>query len=297
MSTDRILELTALVRSVELGSFTSAARELGLTASALSKIITKLESRLGVRLLHRTSRSLALTPEGDTFVAGARRVLEALSDAEGQVSISLSRPQGKIRIYSLPAFAYRLAPILSDFLILYPELTVDLQLGTDRLDLIKYGFDLAIRIGALEDSGAFSRKLCETEWIVCASPDYLAQRGTPMEPSDLSKHNCLNFSVHTHTIPWQFRDEPDAGRPSISGNLLSNHAELLRLMAVRGVGIIRVADHVIAEDLAAGRLIPVLPGQLASQREPVWAVHRNHEHMMSLRVRVFLDYITERLGG
>lgn len=295
MSTDRILELTALVRSVELGSFSSAARELEITASALSKIITRLESRLGVRLLNRTSRSLALTPEGETFVAGARRVLEALSDAEGQVSIAQSRLQGKIRVYSLPAFAYRLAPILADFLALYPDLTIDLQLGTDRLDLIKYGFDLAIRIGPLEDSGAFSHKVCETEWVVCASPEYLARRGVPTEPSHLSGHNCLNFSVHTHTIPWQFKGDPSSGRPSLNGNFLSNHAELLRIMAVRGVGIIRVSDHVIADDLAAGRLVPLLAGQLASQREPVWAMHRNREHM-SLRVRVFLDYITARLS-
>lgn len=293
MSTDRILELTALVRSVELCSFSGAARELSLTASALSKIITRLESRLGVRLLNRTSRSLALTPEGETFIAGARRVLEALSDAESEVSFSASRLRGKIRVYSLPAFAYRLAPILSDFLALYDELTLDLQLGTDRLDMIKYGFDVAIRIGPLEDSGAFSRKICETAWVVCASPDYLAQRGTPAVPSDLSKHNCLNFAVHTHTVPWQHREDA-AGRPSISGNFLSNHAELLRLMALRGVGIIRVADHVIADDVAAGRLIPVLATHQSPRRDPVWAVHSSRE--VSQRVRVFIDYLTTRLN-
>jgi DNA-binding transcriptional LysR family regulator len=292
MSTDRILELTALVRAVELGSFSGAARELNLSASALSKIITRLEARLGVRLLNRTSRSLALTPEGETFVAGARRVLEALSDAESQVSMSASRLQGKIRVYSLPTFAYRLAPILSDFLALYPELTVEVQLGTDRLDLIKYGFDLAIRIGPLEDSGAFSRKISETGWVVCASPAYLEQRGTPAVPSDLSKHNCLNFSVHTHTIPWQFREDT-AGRPSISGNFLSNHAELLRLMALRGVGIIRVSDHVIADDLVAGRLVPVLAAHQPPHRETIWAIHSSRE--MSQRVRVFIEYLSTRL--
>ena len=292
MSTDRILELTAFVRTVELGSLSGAARELQLTASALSKIMTRLESRLGVRLLNRTSRSLALTPEGETFLAGARRVLDALSDTESQVSKSAAKLQGKIRVYSLPTFAYHLAPMLSDFLKLYPEIKLEVQLGTDRLDLIKYRFDLAIRIGLLENSGAFAHKICSTGWVVCASPDYLAKQGTPTVPSDLAKHNCLNFSVHTHTIPWQFREE-QSGRFSIQGNFLSNHAELLRLMALNGVGIIRVSDHVVADDLAAGRLIPVLAEHQPPQRETLWAIHSSRD--LSQRVRVFIDYLTMRL--
>lgn len=292
MATDRILELTALVRAVELGTFSGAARELGLTASALSKIITRLETRLGARLVHRTSRSLALTAEGVTFVAGARRVLEALADAESEVSRSTARPRGRIRVYSLPTFAYRLVPLLAEFLELYPELTIDVQLGTDRIDLVKYGFDVAIRLGPLEDSGAFSRKICDTGWVVCASPAYLATNGTPRVPADLSQHNCLNFSVHTHTIPWQFAD---GASPAVGGRFLSNHAELLRLMALRDGGVIRVSDHVVAEDIATGKLVPLLQDHMPRNAESVWALFQSRDHM-SARLRIFIDFLALRLA-
>lgn len=295
MSTDRILELTTLVRAVELGSFAGAARELSLTASAVSKIITRLETRLGARLLNRTSRSLSLTVEGQTFVAGARRVLEALADAEDQLSLSAAHPRGKIRLYSLPTFAYRLAPLLAEFLRLYPDLTVDVQLGTDRLDLVKYGLDVAIRVGPLEDSGAYSRKLCETGWVVCASPDYLARRGTPRVPADLSQHNCLDFSIHTHAVPWHFRDDATGARPAIVGNALSNQAEMLRLLALQGAGIVRVSDHVVATDLAAGRLVPVLAEHAPARRDAVWAVYRGREHL-SARTKLLVDFLADRLG-
>ncbi len=286
--------MTALIRSVELGSFSSAARELGFTASALSKVISRLEARLGVRLLQRTSRSLALTQDGEIFMAGARRVIDALSDAENAVGVSTSRLQGKIRLYSLPAFALRLAPLISAFLKKYPEVTIDLQTGTDRLDLIKFGIDVAIRIGALEDSGAYCRKLCESEWIVCAAPSYLERRGVPTEASHLPQHNCLNFAVHTHTIPWQFLDGAKVTKPSVSGNFLSNQADLLRSMALDGLGIIRVSDHVVSADIAEGRLVRLLEGQLAGKKDIVWAVHRNKDQV-SHRVSVLLDYLVEHL--
>ena len=295
MSADRILEMRALTRAIELGSLAAAARELDLTPSALSKIITRLEGRLGVRLLVRTPRSIRLTEEGGIYLAGARRVLEALEEAEEQLSIAAQRPRGLLRIYSLPTFAYRAAPLLTEFLKQYPEVTIDMQLGSDRLDLVKHGFDIAIRVGPLEDSASLSRKLCETEWVICAAPEYFAHHGLPATPGDLAAHNCLNFSVHTHSIPWQFRDDAGSERPRLHGNFLSNQAELLRLMALQGVGIIRVSDHVVAHDIAAGRLVPILVDQLPGQRDSIWALYRGRGRQ-SARTRVFLDFLAERLS-
>ncbi|NYT22056.1 LysR family transcriptional regulator [Alcaligenaceae bacterium] len=296
MSTDRFRELTALVRVAESGGFASAARELDLTASAISKIVARLERRMGVRLLNRTSRSVALTVEGEAFVAGAKRVLEALEDMEDIVSAATQQPRGRLRVYCLPTFGYRLAPLLAEFMRLYPEVTLDIQLGTDRLDLIKYGFDIAIRVGQLEDSGAMYRRICETGWVVCAAPAYLEQYGRPERPGDLRQHNCLNFSVHTHQIPWQFAGNDDGQIPVLRGSLLSNQAELLRLMALQGVGIIRVSDHVVSEDLKAGRLVRVLESHLPIERDTVWAVFRGRGGQQSPRTRVFLDFLAERLA-
>jgi len=199
-----------------------------------------------------------------------------------------------LRIYSLPTFGYRLAPLLAEFMRLYPEVTLDVQLGTDRLDTVKYGFDIAIRVGPLEDSGTRYRKICETRWIMCAAPAYLEQHGLPERPDDLKQHNCLNFSVHTHQIPWQF----DSNEPllALRGNLLSNHAELLRLMALQKVGIIRVSDHVVADDIKSGRLVSILEDHLPQQRDTIWAVFRG-KTQQDLRIRVFLDFLVERFAG
>ncbi|MBN9428162.1 MAG: LysR family transcriptional regulator [Burkholderiales bacterium] len=295
MSNDRYVEMAALVRVVESGSFAAAAREMDLTASALSKTITRLERRLGVRLINRTSRSLALTTEGETFLAGARRALEAVADAEDEVRVAGQRPRGKIRLYSLPSFGYRLVPLIAEFLSLYPEIVIDMQLGSDRLDQVKYGFDIAIRLGQLEDSGALYRHLCDTEWVICASPQYLERHGCPHTPDDLTAHNCLNFSVHTHLVSWQFQPGSAQAAHGLRGNVLSNQAELLRLFALQGVGIIRVSDHVVAEDLARGELVTLLNEYLPKRRDPVWAVYRGREHQ-SARTRIFLDFLVKRLA-
>lgn len=294
MTTDRLTELTAFVRAVEIGSLSGVAREMSMTASAVSKLITRLEKRLGTRLLNRTSRSLGLTREGESFIGAARRVLEAMDEAESRVSQTDSQLRGRIRLYSLPSFAYRLVPLIASFVALHPRVMIDLQLGTDRVDLIRYGFDIGIRVGPLEDSGAFARKLCETGWLICASPAYLERHGTPATPSELSRHNCLNFSIHTHQLPWVLYDRGEPVRPDVKGSVSSNQAEALRLFAIHGLGLVRVSDLVVGEDVAAGRLVPVLEPYAAPLRDPVWAVLPRRERSGS-RVSVFLDYLVEQL--
>ena len=296
MSADRLAEMQAFVRAVEIGNLTGVAREMSITASAVSKLITRLEARHGVRLLNRTSRSLGLTREGEAFVEAARRALEAVDEAEGVLSASTARLRGRIRLYSLPTFAYRLVPLIATFVERHPGVTIDLQLGTDRLDPIRYGFDLAIRVGRLEDSTAFSRRIAETGWVVCASPQYLARHGTPVTPADLDRHNCLNFSIHTHRLPWVLESDGRTLQPDVRGNVTSNQAEALRLLALQGLGLIRVSDLVVAADLAAGTLVPVLADHAPVRKDPIWAVMPRQERV-GTRVRVFVDYLADGLAG
>lgn len=296
MSADRLAELQAFVRAVEIGNFTGVAREMSITASAVSKLITRLEARHGVRLLNRTSRSLGLTREGEAFVEAARRALEAVDEAEDVLSASTARLRGRIRLYSLPTFAYRLVPLVATFVERHPDVSIDLQLGTDRLDLIRYGFDLAIRVGRLEDSTAFSRRIAETGWVVCASPSYLARHGTPVTPADLGRHNCLNFSIHTHRLPWVLESDGRTLQPDVRGNVTSNQAEALRLLALQGLGLIRVSDLVVAADLAAGTLVPVLVDHAPARKDPIWAVMPRQERV-GTRVGVFVDYLADGLAG
>jgi DNA-binding transcriptional LysR family regulator len=296
MSTDRLTEMQAFVRAVEIGNFTGVAREMSMTASAVSKLITRLEARHGVRLLNRTSRSLGLTREGEAFVVAARRVLEAVDDAESLVSASTAQLRGRIRLYSLPTFAYRLVPLIAAFVERHPGVDIDLQLGTDRIDLIRYGFDVAIRVGRLEDSTAFSRRLAETGWVICASPAYLARHGAPATPADLARHNCLNFSIHTHRLPWVLEEDGRVLHPDVRGNVTSNQAEALRLLALQGLGLVRVSDLVVAADLAAGALVPVLAAHAPVRKDPIWAVMPRRERVSS-RVGAFVDFLADGLAS
>jgi DNA-binding transcriptional LysR family regulator len=296
MSTDRLLEMQAFVRAVEIGNLTGVAHEMSMTASAVSKLITRLETRHGVRLLNRTSRSLGLTREGEAFVDAARRALEAVDEAESVLSASTARLRGRIRLYSLPTFAYRLVPLIAAFVERHPGVSIDLQLGTDRIDLIRYGFDVAIRVGQLEDSATFSRRIAETGWVICASPAYVARHGAPATPDALARHNCLNFSIHTHRLPWVLEMDGQVLHPEVRGNVSSNQAEALRLLALQGLGLIRVSDLVVAADLAAGTLVPVLAGHAPARKDPIWAVTPRRERVTS-RVGAFVDFLADGLAG
>src|SRR5690606_15179775 len=145
----------------------------------------------------------------------------------------------------------------------------------------------------LEDSGAYSRKISETGWVICGAPSYLDRYGIPATPHDLSRHNCLNFSIHTHDLPWLFRDGARMLRPNVRGNVTSNQAEALRLLGLHGLGLIRVSDFVVANDIAAGMLVQVLVDYTASDKDPIWAVYPKRERISS-RVRFFLDFLTDR---
>ena len=235
---DRLAALESFARVAETGSFSAAARALNLSKSLISRQVSALEAELGARLISRTTRSLTLTEAGRGYYEQVARILAQMEEADLSVSQLQATPRGKLRVNAPMSFSLlRLAPVLPDFLALYPEIDVDVAMNDRRVDLMEEGFDLAIRIGRLADSSLVARKLGPMQRIVCASPAYFAERGLPKVPADLRTHACLCYSNADTVDEWRF-SEPD-GRPitvEVKGRVRANNGDLLRLAALRGLG-------------------------------------------------------------
>lgn len=297
MRSDRFQELETFVQIARSGSFSAAGRVLDLSPSAVSKLVTRLEKRFGARLFNRTTHSIRLSEEGEALLQRASRVIEAMQDADRLVDQFSEAPSGQLRVYGLPSFALsQLAPIIPEFLLLNPQIRLDLQLGTEKIDAIEGGVDVLLRLGHTKDSTLISRKIADSGWVVCAAPSYLGYRGIPETPQDLAFHNCINFSVRTHTIPWSFDSHSDTELGRISGNVTSNQAPMLRELALRGVGIIRVADFVVADDIRAGSLVQILPKFTKAASEPIFALYQKQPNQ-SLRIRTFVDFLCAKFSS
>jgi len=230
-------DMTAFVRAVERGGFSAAARELGLTPSAVSKLVTRMEDRLGVRLLNRTTRRLALTPEGEAYFHRAQRILADIEEAENEVARFRARPHGKLRINVGTAFGgYQFVPALPEFLARYPEIEVEITITDRVVDLMEEGADVGIRTGELHDSSLVARRICDMERVICAAPAYLRRHGTPRTPGDLAKHNCLVLAGTPQFHLWPF-DSPEGVRSvEVGGNVTASNAETLVQLAAMGLG-------------------------------------------------------------
>ncbi len=289
--------MAVFVRAVERGGFSPAARELGLTPSAVSKLVTRMEARLGVRLLHRTTRRLALTPEGEAFFHRAQRILADIEEAENEVARFRARPRGRLRVNVGTAFgAHQLVPALPAFLARYPEIEVELILTDRVVDLVEEGADVGLRTGQLADSSLVSRKICDLERVICASPEYLARRGRPRVPQDLLRHNCLLMAGAPQFHRWPFRFPEGVRNVEVSGNVSANNAETLVQLATMGLGIIRLVDVTVGEAIARGALEPVLADVHHAEAIPLQAVLPPGRHR-SPRVAAFVDFLVERFAG
>jgi DNA-binding transcriptional LysR family regulator len=205
MSTDRYQEVVAFVQIARSGSFSAAGRVLELSPSAISKLVTRLEKRFGARLFNRTTHAVRLSQEGEALLIQASRVVEAMKDADHLIDKFAAAPVGQLRVYGLPSFALsQLAPIIPEFLLLNPQIRLDIQLGIERIDSVEADVDVILRMGQPADSTLISRKIADSGWVVCAAPSYLSNRGVPQTPADLAIHNCLNLSLRTHAIVWSF---------------------------------------------------------------------------------------------
>jgi DNA-binding transcriptional LysR family regulator len=293
---DRAGEMEVLVRVVEHGSFSAAGRELGLTPSAVSRIVARMEARLGVRLLIRTTRALTLTPEGEAYHRAALRILEDMAETERAVT-DQAAPRGRLRVTaSLSYGRLFIAPVLAGFLERYPGILLDLSLSDTIVDLTGGQADVAIRVGDLADSGLKARKLGDSGRVVVASPDYLARRGTPRTPEELLTHNCIGFNWRRTRLGWPFRRDGRDFELAVSGNVEANSGDTVVQMARDGLGVARVGAFVVAEDLAAGRLIALLEAYNPGEREVFHAVFLGGAQVPA-RVRVFVDYLAEHVGG
>ena len=289
-------EMEVFVRVVASGGFSAAAREMKLTPSAISKLIARLEGRLGVRLLDRSTRSVRLTAEGELYYRHALRVVADIEEIERELSTRRDRPQGPLRVNSsVPIARCCVIPLLPDFLDRYPEIDLDLTLSDAVADLMECGADVAIRIGPLQDSSLRARKLVAFQRVVVASPAYLACHGVPRVPADLRRHNCLSFNLKPSLNEWPFAGCEDRSIPT-SGNIRADNGETLRQLALSGAGIARLATFMVAEDIAAGRLLALLEEFHPGDTLAAFAVFHDRKHMAA-RIRCFIDFLVGRLGS
>ena len=296
---DRALELATLVAAADHNGFSAAARLLGVTPSAVSKTISRLEARLGVRLLNRTTRQLTPTADGEALIIRGRQILADLDEAEMQVSRSRGTPRGLLRLNSLVAFGLHALPqVLPEFLRRYPEVQVELSISDRFVDLVEEGIDLAVRSGRLADSSLVARKICDSERIICAAPSYLRRRGTPRRPEDLLDHNCIVISGNPQLRRWPVDDSSVAGgvrTVEVRGNVSANNAENVLQMALLGVGIVRLGALVTAEHVRSGRLVPILIGQHRAEPLALHAVFPQ-SRLRSPKVTAMVDFLIEKFA-
>lgn len=283
------------VAVVEQGSFSGAAKALGLSKSAVSKRVTKLEADLGVRLLHRTTRSLQLTEPGEQYFNHAQDVMKSAQQAADHAVEWQHQPKGVLRL-SLPMSLGRLhiAPLITEFLAAFPDLTIELNLNDAWSDLIVGRYDVAIRMGPLPDSEFVARKFAAIGSVLCASPAYVHACGQIQTPQALQGHNCLLFSHHTVVNEWVFERAGKSTTVTVNGNLEANNSEALTQYALDGLGIARLPRFAVLDELATGRLLPLLSDYAMPSRDAYWVYPM--KTYIPQKVNVFVDFVTNKLA-
>ncbi|KAB0550724.1 LysR family transcriptional regulator [Pseudomonas argentinensis] len=285
-------EMEVLVRVAQEGSLSAAARTLGMTPSAVSRIIARTEQRLGTRLLLRTTRAITFTAEGEAYLRGARRILADLAEVEDAIA-DQSVPKGRIRVSAaLGHGRLAIVPLVAAFSARYPNIVVDLTLGDEVVDILGGQADVAVRFGPLPDSPLTARKVGETGQIVVASPDYLARHGTPQAPEDLLQHNCLRFNFRRAEPNWPFVRDGEVFSLKVCGNIECSSGEALAQLARVGAGIARIGAFTVNEDIGRGDLVQLLEAYNPGEREPIHAVFVGGPTMPA-RVRLFVDFLIE----
>lgn len=292
---DHLSGMAVFAKVVEARSFTAAAEQLGLSKSAVSKQVSRLEDRLGIRLLNRTTRRLSLTEAGAAYYERCARIVADAEEADLAITHLQSEPRGILLVNAPMSFGIaHVAPAIPDFLERYPELRVDMILNDRVVDLIDEGFDLAIRIGALADSSLIARRLAESRMVAVASPDYLARRGTPTRPEDLSQHNCLSYSYIPQERQWRFETDRGLSAVSVEGSFRANNGDAIRAAAVAGLGVAVLPSFIAGPDIRSGLLVPLL-GDCLPSTTTVHAVYPHNRHL-TVKVRAFVDFLADRFG-
>lgn len=293
---DRFSALSALIAVVDSGSFQAAGDRLGIAKSVVSRRVSQLEQALGIRLLHRTTRSLSLTDEGRQFYQRSVQIINDLKDAELEVSQENQVVRGRLKLAAPLSFGLlHLAPAISTFLQNYPDLDLELDLNDRNVNLVDEGFDMALRIGRLEDSNLVSRRIGRANHITCASPLYLDQRGVPRCPEDLSHHTGLQYANVSLKAQWHYRGEQGQVEQAVPRiRMRANNGEVLAKAAISGMGLVSGPSFILGQYVRSGELVQVLE----NYRQPSVGIYLLYPpgRLMPRRVQVFSDYLKESFG-
>ncbi|CAG9219373.1 LysR family transcriptional regulator [Paraburkholderia tropica] len=294
---DTLVSMKVFRQVVEAGSFVAAAERMSMSAAMASKHVMHLEQQLGARLLNRTTRRVAPTEAGREYYERVAQALTELDEAGQAVGAASVVPQGRLRVSSLTAFGLRhVMGAVADYAADFPQVTVDITLSDRVVELIDEGFDVAIRASpsGLKSSSLIARPLATAHIVLCASPEYLRRHGVPKTVADLSKHKFVHYAGASAAELAPFSEA--GARPKPSGNLIVNHLEALRVVVLQGGGLSMLGTEVIGDDIAEGRLVPLLVDALPPRELPIYAVYASRRHL-SAKVRSFVDFLAARFGS
>ncbi len=279
------------VAVAEAESFTKASKRLGISTAQVSRQVSALETRLATKLFYRTTRKVSVTEVGQIYYQHCRQVLDGLEEAERAITNLQSTPKGKLKLTAPVTYGERsIAPLINDFVAKYPELNVKLHLTNQKLDLVDEGYDLAIRLGQLDDSSMMAKRLGSRTQHVCASPAYLSRYGLPHSLSELEQHNCLQGTLDY----WRFQENGKPCNIRVTGSVSCNSGRALLDAALKGIGLAQLPGYYVESYIESGTLISLL----AQYREPddgIWALYPHNRHL-SPKVRMLLEFLAETLG-
>ena len=293
---DKFREMQAFVAVVDAGSFVGAAETLNLSKAAVSRYIGELESRLGVRLLHRTTRKLSTTEDGEIFHARCRELLAGVDEAEGEITAHAGEAVGQLKVNVPVTFGLmHLAPLWAEFMTRHPKVTLDVTLSDRVVDLVDEGYDLAVRIARLPSSSLISRKLTSTRMVLCASPAYLRDQGVPANPAEIASHAVMAYTLLSTGENWEFVGPQGPVSVKVTPRMRSNSGETCCAAALEHQGIVLQPAFLVDPHLRSGALVEVMP-QYRSIELGVYAVYPTRKHVTA-KVRLLIDYLVEVFEG
>lgn len=293
---DRLTGMSTFVEVVNAGGFAAAAQRLGVSRAQVSKAVMRLEAHLGTRLLNRTTRRISLTETGRVYYERCREILEEIDEVERIAGEQSDRPRGRLTVSAPTSFGIlHLKQLIPEYITAYPEVQVSLSLSDRFVDVVAEGFDLAIRIGELEDSSLIARRIAPSRRVFCASPDYLARQGTPKVPQDLAIHACLIYANDLKPDTWTLHGPRGTESVRVNGPVCADNGDILRASALAGLGVTLLPTFIVGPDLASGRLQQVLHTYCPADIS-IHAVYPSRRHL-SAKVRTFVEFLVRQFGN
>ncbi|EJC78444.1 transcriptional regulator [Rhizobium leguminosarum bv. trifolii WSM2297] len=292
---DRLTSLAVFGKVVECGGFSAAARRLNMSVTMVGNHVQSLEDRLGVRLLNRTTRKVSLTETGKYYYERSSQILAELDEADRTAGALSTTPRGTLKVYTSSAIVRFLLPVVSEYMALYPSISLDFSVGERMVDMIEDGYDLVMRTVPPPDSSLVARKLTPWRHMLVCSPAYFESHPMPQRPAEVADHNCLQYAYYPYGEEWRFEDgEGRQESVKIDGNVVSNSAEMLRFLTIDGQGIFLAPSFVVFDDIAEGRLVKMMPAYRPVEFN-INAVYPNRSHLPT-KVRLFIDLLAERFA-